>query len=135
MAHSPWSSKLERFAESSFAPLRKGNRVRLMIDGESYFRNVAEEISKAQYEIFITDWWMCAKYYLVRPITLNKRHDNERYRLDNLLLEAAQRGVKIFIMHWRESKFAVNFNSLITKKYLTGLHPNIKFARHSSGAI
>lgn len=38
-------------------------------------------------------------------------------------------------MHWRESKFAVTFNSLITKKYLMSLHPNIKMCRHSSGAI
>ena len=80
--HSPWSNKLERFVESSFAPLRKGNRLKLMIDGEMFFRNVAEEISKAEFEIFITDWWLCAKYYLVRPVSLASKQDNERYRLD-----------------------------------------------------
>ncbi len=38
-------------------------------------------------------------------------------------------------MHWRESKFAVVFNSLLAKQYLMGLHPNIQMLRHSSGAI
>ena len=38
-------------------------------------------------------------------------------------------------MHWRESKFAVTFNSLLAKQYLISLHPNIKMLRHSSGAI
>lgn len=38
-------------------------------------------------------------------------------------------------MHWRESKFAVTFNSLSTKQYLMGLHPNIRMLRHSSGNI
>ena len=72
---SPWSHKLPRLAESSYAPLRKNNKVRLMIDGELYFKNVAEELMKAQSEIFITDWWLCAKYYLIRPVNLNVESD------------------------------------------------------------
>jgi len=39
---SPWNPKNDRFVKNSFAPLRKGNRVRLMIDGDMYFRNLAE---------------------------------------------------------------------------------------------
>jgi phospholipase D1/2 len=41
-----------------------------MIDGEMYFRNLAEELARAQSEIFITDWWLCPKYYLMRPVCL-----------------------------------------------------------------
>jgi phospholipase D1/2 len=88
--YSPWSHKLERFVESSFAPIRKGNNIRLMIDGEMYFRNVADEISRAQSEIFITDWWLCPKYYLVRPICLASKADTEQYRLDCLLNKAVK---------------------------------------------
>eukprot|EP00347_Sterkiella_histriomuscorum_P022020 403331965 len=133
--HSPWSNKLDRFVQDSFAPLRKGNKVRIMIDGEMYFRNMAEQIRKAESEIFITDWWMVAKYYLERPVKLSDEVDSQTGRLDLLLLAAAERGVKIFILHWRESKFAVEFNSLLTKQYLMSLHPNIKMLRHSQGAI
>ena len=35
-----------------------------------YFRSVAEALKKAESEIFITDWWMVAKYYLERPVNL-----------------------------------------------------------------
>lgn len=47
MIKSPWNSNMERFAQKSFAPLRRGNRVKILIDGEVYFRNMAEELSKA----------------------------------------------------------------------------------------
>lgn len=39
---SPWNKKLPRFVYDSFAPIRKPNNVRIMIDGEMYFRNIAE---------------------------------------------------------------------------------------------
>ena len=38
---SPLNAKRIRFVVDSFAPLRQGNKVRLMIDGEMYFRNLA----------------------------------------------------------------------------------------------
>jgi len=100
-----------------------------------YFRNLAEELSRAQSEIFITDWWLCPKYYLMRPVCLASKEDKENYRLDCLLNKAAARGVKVYIMHWKESKFAVTFNSSITQEYLMGLHPNIKMMRHTSDGI
>lgn len=106
-----------------------------MIDGEMYFRNLADALEKAESEIFITDWWLCPKYFLVRPVSLLSKTDKEKYRLDCLLNKAALRGVKIFIVHWQESRFAVTFNSLITKEYLTRLHPNIKMMRHTSDGI
>lgn len=61
-----------------------------MIDGEMYFRNVAEEIAKANSEIFITDWWLCHKYYLIRPICLASKQDTEMYRIDVLLNRAVR---------------------------------------------
>lgn len=88
--NSPWSAKLDRFVQDSFAPLRRGNKVRILIDGEMYFRNVAEQIRKAESEIFITDWWMVAKYYLERPIRLTDIEDNTTSRLDLLLLAAVR---------------------------------------------
>lgn len=111
MQNSPWSMALERVVQDSFAPLRKNNKVKLMIDGEMYFRNLAEELKNAQSEIFICDWWICSKYYLVRPINLKNDLDNQQFRLDQLLLSAAKRGVQIYIVVWRESRFGASFDS------------------------
>lgn len=47
MTFSPWSGNLDRIVEDSFAPVRKGNKVKLMIDGEMYFKNLAEELRNA----------------------------------------------------------------------------------------
>jgi len=44
---SPWSHLLERFVTKSFAPERRFNKVRLLIDGEMYFRNLAHEMGRA----------------------------------------------------------------------------------------
>jgi hypothetical protein len=38
---------LDRVVQDSFAPLRKGNKVKICIDGEMYFRNLAEELKNA----------------------------------------------------------------------------------------
>jgi len=38
--------------------------------------------------------------------------------------------VKIYIFHYKESKYALPYQSELTKKYLHGLHPNIKMIRH-----
>ena len=35
---------LERFVQGGFAPKRKGNRARIMVDGEQHFRNLWEEL-------------------------------------------------------------------------------------------
>ena len=42
--NSPWSHRLERFVEASFSPIRQKNTLRLMIDGEMYFRRVGKAI-------------------------------------------------------------------------------------------
>jgi phospholipase D1/2 len=53
------------------------------------------------------------------------------FRLDILLKEAGERGVKVHIIHWLDHKF-LKFanNSVFTKKYLESLNKNIKVLRH-----
>lgn len=86
--NSVMSPMLDRFVQDGFAPTRKGNRTRIMVDGEQYFRILWEELQKAQTEIFITDWWLCPKYYLKKPVCLNNPEDDAKYRLDQILKEA-----------------------------------------------
>lgn len=52
----------------SFAPVRENNYVEFLVDGEEYFRSVAEEISRAKYEVMIAGWWISPEFLLIRPI-------------------------------------------------------------------
>lgn len=93
------------------------------------------EIEKAENEIFITDWWLSPKLHMIRPVCLEREEESIKTRLDMVLLAAAERGVKIYILHWAGSKYAAPFNSQVIKEYLMGLHPNIKMMRHPRDAI
>lgn len=43
------------------------------------------------------DWWLSPELYLRRPPA-----KNNKYRLDNMLQAAAERGVKIYIIVYKE---------------------------------
>jgi len=82
-------------------------------------------ILNAKEEIFITDWWMCPEIYLKRPAK-----DRLDYRLDELLFKKAKEGVKIYILLFKEVKFAIGLVSGRVKKVLTENSPNILVLRH-----
>lgn len=46
---------------------------------------------------WILDWWLSPELYLRRPPI-----ENERYRLDRMLLAAAERGVKVNVIVYKE---------------------------------
>ncbi|CAI4210752.1 unnamed protein product [Parascedosporium putredinis] len=75
--------------------------------------------------IYILDWWLSPELYLRRPPSAN-----ERYRLDKLLHAAAERGVKVHIIVYKEVQAALTLNSAHTRKRLESLHPNIQVFRH-----
>jgi phospholipase D1/2 len=116
---------LHRF--QSFAPQREGNEVKWYVDGCSYMWAVSMALEHAQHEIYILDWWLSPELYLRRPPA-----KNEQYRLDRLLFAAARRGVKIYIIVYKEVTQALTLSSHHTKHWLedndkTG---NIKVFRH-----
>jgi phospholipase D1/2 len=51
--------------------------------------------------------------------------ENEDFRLDRLLLRKAKEGVKIYIVIYKEMSVALTIDSVHTKTWLQGLHPNI----------
>ncbi|CAH0015527.1 unnamed protein product [Clonostachys rhizophaga] len=124
----------------SFAPPSSGN-AKWYVDGCSYFWAVSEALERkpqlhpkltvsacflgAQEEILILDWWLSPELYLRRPPSLN-----EQYRLDNMLKAAAERGVKVNVIVYREVEAALTCNSQHTRKALEALHPNISVFRH-----
>lgn len=68
-----------------------------LIHGCKYFYAIATALECARSEIWIMDWWLSPELYLRRP-----RSSNEQYRLDRIILTAAQRGVKIYIIVYNE---------------------------------
>lgn len=128
----------------SFAPPREHNDVKPYVDGCSYFWAVSVALENARESIWILDckfgsfgdmhWnsmlicslgWLSPELYLRRPPA-----DNEKYRLDRMLKDAAVRGVRVNIIVYKEVTQALTLSSAHTKHALEGLHPNIAVFRH-----
>ncbi|RAL04806.1 putative phospholipase D (PLD) [Aspergillus ibericus CBS 121593] len=109
----------------SFAPPRQGNEVKWHVDGCAYFYAVSEALESAKEYIWILDWWLSPELYLRRPPA-----KNEQYRLDRMLLAAAQRGVRVNIIVYKEVTQALTLSSHHTKHHLEDMHENIAVFRH-----
>ncbi|KAK8080007.1 phospholipase D domain-containing protein [Apiospora hydei] len=108
----------------SFAPQSSGG-VKWFVDGASYFFAVSVALEQARESIYILDWWLSPELYLRRPPSRN-----EQYRLDHMLRAAADRGVKVNIIVYKEVTQALTLDSAHTRHHLEGMHPNIKVFRH-----
>lgn len=91
----------------SFAPPRTQNSAKWFVDGCGYFWALSIALEQAQSQIWIMDWWLSPELYLRRPPS-----KNEQYRLDRMLQAAAQRGVKVNVMVYREVE------NILTRKLL-----------------
>ncbi|CAJ2514126.1 Uu.00g022450.m01.CDS01 [Anthostomella pinea] len=108
----------------SFSPETSGN-VKWYVDGASYFWAVSMALEQARESVYILDWWLSPELYLRRPPSRN-----EQYRLDNMLRAAAERGVQVRIIVYKEVTQALTLDSAHTKHALEALHPNIQVFRH-----
>lgn len=129
-------AKRTRIAEGhrfqSFAPERDGNRIKWYIDGRDYFHAVSVALERAKETIYIADWWLSPELFLRRP-----PHFTQEWRLDYVLKRAAERGVKVFVIVYKEVSAAITCNSQHTKHALEALCPegspgykNIVVMRH-----
>lgn len=132
--YSEWSSRVTK-PFSSFAPERFTNKCAEVVDGKDYFETVYEALKAARRTVFVTDWWISPKLYLKRPVALEKGKRDESCRLDNVLKEIADRGVKVYVLIYKEVSFATSSNSKYAKKYLNSLSPNIQATRHPNALI
>ncbi|PTB70582.1 phospholipase [Trichoderma citrinoviride] len=112
----------------SFVAPSSGN-IKWFVDGCSYFWAVSEALQRAEESIYILDWWLSPELYLRRPPSRN-----EQYRLDAMLQAAAERGVKVHVIVYKEVEAALTLNSAHTKHALEKLHPNISVFRHPDHA-
>jgi len=92
----------------SFAPKRSDAICKWYIDAEAYFEDIHRALMKAEHDIMITDWWLSPELPLVRPMGTQYNQDK---RLDRVLALLAKRGVKIFIIVYKEPSLFVNLNS------------------------
>jgi phospholipase D1/2 len=116
----------------SFAPERPGNNVKWYVDGRDYFWAVSVAMESAKETIYIADWWLSPELFLRRP-----PYFNQEWRLDKIIKRAAERGVKVYVMVYKEVSQALTCNSAHTKYALRDLcpegspgHGNISLLRH-----
>ncbi|KAL1649128.1 hypothetical protein SLS58_001700 [Diplodia intermedia] len=101
----------EKYADHrylSFAPKRHDNNVKWFVDGCGYMWAVSEALERAKESIWILDWWLSPELYLRRPPA-----KNQMYRIDRMLQAAAERGVKVNVIVYKEVEQA------LTRKYLS----------------
>ncbi|KAH0347957.1 phospholipase D/nuclease, partial [Aureobasidium melanogenum] len=97
----------------SFAPHRIGNEVKWYVDGAGYMHAVSMALERARESIWIMDWWLSPELYLRRPPA-----QNEQYRVDRMLKAAAERGVQVNILIYKEVTQA------LTRKCLNPVLPD-----------
>ncbi|KAH7160840.1 putative phospholipase D [Dactylonectria macrodidyma] len=123
-SNKPQSSTQNANRFGSFAPEVSG-AAKWFVDGASYFWAVSEALERAQESIMILDWWLSPELYLRRPPS-----KYGRYRLDLMLKAAAERGVKVYVIVYKEVQAALTLDSAHTRTALEALHPNVKVFRH-----
>ncbi|KMU81459.1 phospholipase D1 [Coccidioides immitis RMSCC 3703] len=87
----------EKARYGSFAPERDHNDAKWYVDGCTYMWAVSRALETAKESIWILDWWLSPELYLRRPPS-----KNEQYRVDCMLQAAAQRGVKVNVIVYKE---------------------------------
>jgi phospholipase D1/2 len=133
VSQSPYC-KINRY--TSFCPISSNNNTKAYINANQYYEDVANDMERAKHEIYITDWWMSPEVYLRRPIpATNGVPTCIRFRLDQILKRAADRGCKIFILLYREFEQALPNKSQYTQQTLMSLHTNIEVIRHPGNLI
>ncbi|KRZ68452.1 Phospholipase D1, partial [Trichinella papuae] len=109
---------------SSF-PKRRNVYGRWFVDGKSYMENLANMLELAKEQIFITGWWLSPEIYLKRPAAAGRR-----WRLDEILKRKAEKGIRVYVLLYKEVELALGINSSYSKRTLQQLHANIKVMRH-----
>lgn len=125
--------KINRF--NSFCPVTRSNYAKWYINGHEYYKDLADELEKAESRIFITDWWLSPELYLKRPIPIRSDGIDTKWRLDQVLLRAANRGVMIYVLLYKEFDHALPNDSSYSRKKLMSLHKNIEVMRHPGDLI
>jgi len=143
-------SRIHKFA--SFAPIRPKNDCKFYIDGQGYFEDLHKKLKNAQDEIMIAGWFISPEMPLLRPVSnpvdgsaknFDHLEKDEKKRLENLkkdldptslaamLGKAAERGVRVYVLVYKEFESQMYNDSEWCKAVLETLNnKNIKVLRH-----
>uniref|UniRef100_A0A672QI48 Phospholipase n=1 Tax=Sinocyclocheilus grahami TaxID=75366 RepID=A0A672QI48_SINGR len=111
----------------SFANEQKNIPSKWYVNGKQYMEDVANALEEAEEEIFITDWWYGVFSFLSNILILA---GGFAVLIIKNCLFLQQKGVRIFVMLYKEVELALGINSEYSKRTLHQLHPNIKVMRH-----
>eukprot|EP01022_Parablepharisma_sp_SALTPOND_P005252 TRINITY_DN121_c0_g2_i2.p1 TRINITY_DN121_c0_g2~~TRINITY_DN121_c0_g2_i2.p1 ORF type:complete len:916 (+),score=74.54 TRINITY_DN121_c0_g2_i2:160-2748(+) len=132
---SEWNLKKIPRPLAGYFPTQGESYCRWLIDGKDYFEQLYNSLMEAKKEVFIADWWLRPKIYLRRPVALDKKNRNEESRLDLVLQKLANRGVKIYVVIYKEAPLTFPLNSSYTKSMLEKRSSFIKVMRHSPCSV
>ncbi|XP_063097830.1 phospholipase D2 isoform X2 [Cavia porcellus] len=130
LARGPGRDFLQLHRHESYAPPRPRTLARWFVNGAGYFAAVADAILRAREEIFITDWCPALTPRLSPEVYLKRPAHSDDWRLDFMLKKAAEEGVRVSVLLFKEVELALGINSGYSKRTLMLLHPNIKVMRH-----
>jgi len=119
----------EKKSEGISFPIRSKNKAKWYVDGEGYFSDIYKALLSAKDRVLITDWWLCAELYLLRPASENP--ESQLYKVFEKIVK--ENNVKIFVHMYREPEPALDLGSEYTSRLLTEnpvLKNNIKVIRH-----
>lgn len=109
----------------SFAPERNNITSEWYVNGKEYFDALLPALLKAKRRVYIADWFFAPYLFLKRSVPLNLSE-----RLDNVLIELAKKGVKIFVIVWNAPKLAYDLRAKAVAQYLNEAHKNIYVLTH-----
>jgi phospholipase D1/2 len=113
------------WAKNSFAPPRRGNRIKYYSNGSTYWADLSHALLAAKRTIYITGWKLSAQVKLKRP------GDNLQ-TLASYLSDAGRRSVKVRLLLTDTSatfKSALNNWDEVAQAWLMS-HPGIEVSRH-----
>ncbi len=109
----------------SFAPERNNITCEWYVNGKEYFDALVPALLKAKRRVYIADWSLAPYLFLKRSVPLDLKE-----RLDNVLIEIAKKGVKVFVIVWNAPKYAYDLRPKASAQYLNEAHKNIYMLAH-----
>lgn len=117
----------------SFAPPREGISVRPFMNGKEYFDALVPLLARVKRRLLIGGWYLSPGLLLKRG-AVDAALD--RFRLDNMILDAANRGVAVYIVIYNAPSFTdFDLQPTYVCNFFNNLHPNIHAMMHPNNRI
>lgn len=117
----------------SFAPPREGISVRPFMNGKEYFDALVPILARVKRRLLIGGWYLSPGLLLKRG-AVDAAMD--RFRLDNMILDAANRGVSVYILIYNAPSFTdFDLQPTYVCNFFNNLHPNIHAMMHPNNRI